>query len=56
VPVNITPKSFLKCCLCDAEDEMQDDIIWDDSEQSGNNASSSANESATGGSVDKLSD
>jgi hypothetical protein len=54
VPVNIIPKSFLKCCLSNAEDGMQDDILWD--EQSVKGASSSENESATEGSLDKLSD
>jgi hypothetical protein len=55
VPVNIIPKSFLKCCLSNAEDGTQDDILRDNSEHSGD-ASSSANESATEGSVDELSD
>jgi hypothetical protein len=54
VPVNIIPKSFLKSCLSDVEDAKQDDIPWDNSEQSG--ASSSENESATEGSLDELSD
>jgi hypothetical protein len=35
VPVNIISKSFLKCCLCNAEDGKQDYILWYDSEQSG---------------------
>jgi hypothetical protein len=52
VPVNIIPKSFLKCCLSNAQDGMQDD----DSEQSGEGASSSENESVTEGSLDELSD
>jgi hypothetical protein len=34
VPVNIIPKSFLKC-FSNAKDGMQDGILWDDSEQSG---------------------
>jgi hypothetical protein len=41
VPVNIIPKSFLKCCVSNAEDGMQDDILSDDSEQIGESASSS---------------
>jgi hypothetical protein len=45
MPVNISPKSFLKCCLSDAEDGMQDDILWDNSAQSGESASSTENES-----------
>jgi hypothetical protein len=56
VRVNITPKSFLKCRLSNAEDEMQDNILWDDNEHSGKGATSSANESATEGSVDELYD
>jgi hypothetical protein len=56
VPVNIIPKSFLKCGLSNAEDGKQDDILWDDSEQSGEGASFSENESVTEGSLDKLSD
>jgi hypothetical protein len=47
VPVNITPKLFLKCFLSNAEDGTQDDILWDDSEQSGEGASASENESVT---------
>jgi hypothetical protein len=35
---------------------MQDDIHWDDSEQSSKDASSSQNESVTEGSMDELSD
>jgi hypothetical protein len=46
VPITIIPKSFLKCCWRNVEDAMQDDILWDDSEQSGEGASSE-NESAT---------
>jgi hypothetical protein len=53
VPINIISKSFLKCCLSNA---MQDDIVWDDSKQSGEAASSSENESEAEGSLDKLSD
>jgi len=32
-------KSFLKCCLSNVEDGMWDDILWDDSESSHENAS-----------------
>jgi hypothetical protein len=46
VPVTIIPKSFLKCCLSNVENGTQDDNFWDDSEQSGEGASSSENESA----------
>jgi hypothetical protein len=56
VPVNIIPKSFLKFCLSNAGDGMQDDILWGDSEQSGKGAPSSENESATEGSLDELAD
>jgi hypothetical protein len=35
---------------------MQDDILWDDSEQSGEGASSSENRSVTAVSLDELSD
>jgi hypothetical protein len=56
MPVNIFPKSFLNCCVSNAEDGMQDDILWDDSEQSGEGASSSEYESATEGSLEELSD
>jgi hypothetical protein len=56
VPVNIIPKSFLKCCLSNVEDGIQDDILWNDSEQSGEGTSSSENKSMTAGSLDKLSD
>jgi hypothetical protein len=56
VPVNIIPKSFLKCCFSIAEDRMKDDILWDGSEQSSNGTSSSENESVTEGSLDELSD
>jgi hypothetical protein len=56
VPVNIIPKSFFKCCLSNVEDGMQDDILWDDSKQSGEGATSSENESVTEGSLDELSD
>jgi hypothetical protein len=35
---------------------MQDDILWDDSEQSGKGASFLENEIVTEGSLDKLSD
>jgi hypothetical protein len=44
VPVNIIPKQFLKCFFSNLEDGMQDDILWDNSEQSGESASSSENE------------
>jgi hypothetical protein len=54
VPIKIIP--FLKCCLSDAEDGTQDDILWNDSEHSGDGAASSANESVTEGSVDEHSD
>jgi hypothetical protein len=43
VPVNITSKSFLKCCLSNEEDY----ILWDGSEQNGEAASPSEKESAT---------
>jgi hypothetical protein len=56
VPVSIIAKSFLKCCLSNAEDGTQDDVLWDDSERSGEGASTSENESATGVSLDELSD
>jgi hypothetical protein len=49
-------KIILKCCLSNVEDGMQDNILCDDSEQSGEDASSSENESPTEGSQDKLSD
>jgi hypothetical protein len=42
--------------LCNGEDGTQDEILWDDSEQSGESASSSENESATEGSLDKISE
>jgi hypothetical protein len=54
VPVNI-PKSFLVCCLSNAEDRKQDDVLWGDNEQSGKGAFS-GNESATEVSLDELSD
>jgi hypothetical protein len=44
-------RPFLKCCLSNVEDGVQDD-----SEQSGVGASSSENESTTEGSLHKLSD
>jgi hypothetical protein len=50
VPVNIIPKSGLKCSLSNAEEETQGDILWGDSEQSGEGASSSENETANEGS------
>jgi hypothetical protein len=43
VHVNTSPKSFLKCCLSNAEDGTQDDILWNKSEESGEGASSSEN-------------
>jgi hypothetical protein len=49
-------KIILKCCLSNTEDGMPDDILLDDSKQSGEGASSSENESVTEGSLDKLSD
>jgi hypothetical protein len=52
VLINIIQKSFLKCCLSNVEDGIQDDILWDDGEQSGEGASSSGNKSATEGSFD----
>jgi hypothetical protein len=54
VPVNCIPKSFLEYCLSNAEDGMQNGILWDDNEQ--NSTSSSENESATEGLLDKFSD
>jgi hypothetical protein len=54
VSVNVIPKPFLKCCLSNVEDGKQDDILRDNSEQSGNGASSSENESVTEGLLDKL--
>jgi hypothetical protein len=57
VTVKVIPKSLLKSCLSNAEDGTQGDILCDNSEQSGEGASSSSeNESATEGSLDKLSD
>jgi hypothetical protein len=56
VPVSIIAKSFLKCCLSNAEDGTRDNILWDYSEQSDEAASSSENESANEGSLDELSD
>jgi hypothetical protein len=41
-------KIILKCCLSNAEDGMQHDILWDDGEQSGEGTSSSENENARG--------
>jgi hypothetical protein len=52
VSVSIIPKSYLKCCLSNAEDGTQDDIPWEDGEhgeQTGEGASSSENESETEG-------
>jgi hypothetical protein len=56
VLVNNIPKSFLKCCLSNAEDGTQDDILWDDNKQSGKGASSTENENVTEGSLDEFSD
>jgi hypothetical protein len=56
VLVNIIPKPFLKCCLTNAEDGTQNDILWDNSELNSEGTSSSENESATEGSLDELSD
>jgi hypothetical protein len=56
MPVHIIPKSFLKFCLSNVEDGMEDDILWGNSEQSGEGESSSENESATEASLDVLSD
>jgi hypothetical protein len=47
---------YLKCCLSNAGDGTQDDILWGDSEPSGEGAPSLANESETEGSLDELSD
>jgi hypothetical protein len=46
---------FFKCCLSNVEDGMQDDILWDNSEQSGEGASSSEYGSAAEGPLDELS-
>jgi riboflavin synthase alpha subunit len=54
MPVNIIPESFLKCCLSNEEDGTQVGILWDDSEQSGECASTSENENATEGSLDQI--
>jgi hypothetical protein len=56
VPLNIILKSFLKYSLSNVEDGMQDDILWDDSEQSSEGVSSSENESVTEGPFQELSD
>jgi hypothetical protein len=56
VPVSIIPRSFLMCCLSDARDGTQGDSHWDNSEQSGESASCSENESAAEGSFNELSD
>jgi hypothetical protein len=42
--------------LYNAEDAMQDDILWDDRERTGENASASVRESVSEESLDKLSD
>jgi hypothetical protein len=55
VPVSIIPKYFLMCRLSNAEDGTQDNILWEDSEQSGEGASSSEYESVTEGSLDEQS-
>jgi hypothetical protein len=49
-------KIIFQCCLFNVEDGMQDDILWGDSEKSGEGASSSENESATEGLLDEFSD
>jgi hypothetical protein len=54
--MNIIPQSFLKCCLSNAADGMQDEILWDNSKQSGEVPSSSENKSEAEGSLDELSD
>jgi hypothetical protein len=56
VPLNNIPELFIKCSLSNVEDGTQDDILWDDSEQSGEGASSSENGSATKGTLDELAD
>jgi hypothetical protein len=56
MPLNITPISFWKFCLPNAKDGTQDDILWDNSEQSGEGALSSENGNATEGSLDEISD
>lgn len=47
-------KTVLKCCLSHVEDGTRDDILWDDSEQSGEDASSSENKGTNEGSLDKF--
>jgi hypothetical protein len=42
--------------LSNAEDGTQDDILWDDNEESGKDVSSSENENASEGLLVKLSD
>jgi hypothetical protein len=56
VPVNIILKSFLKCCVSNAEDGTQNYILWNDNEESGEDASSSENENVSEGSLDELSE
>jgi hypothetical protein len=41
VPDNIIPESFLKCYLSNMDDGMQNNMLWDDGEQSGEGSSSS---------------
>jgi hypothetical protein len=53
VSVNI-PKLFLNTCFYNEEVGMQDAIICDDSEQSGESVSSSEYERVTQGSLKKL--
>jgi hypothetical protein len=47
-------KIILKCPLSNVETRMQDDFHWDNSEERGEGASSSENESATEGSLKEL--
>jgi hypothetical protein len=56
VPLNIIAWMFLKCCLCNAEGGMRNDILFGNREQSGKGASSSENESVAEGSMDEVSD
>jgi hypothetical protein len=55
VSVNIISKSALKFYLSNAEDGTQDDMLWDNSELSGE-GTSSENESVTERSLVELSD
>jgi hypothetical protein len=56
VTVIIIPQSFVKYCLANMGDGTHDGILWDNSEQGGEGASSSKNESVTEGSLDELTD